>query len=283
MDKTNEKKNSLENKKELTQESIEQTKPKVKEQNKEDLGGERKRKQPNELSTKEEKQTLKKKIEQGSTTKVPLSHPFAPIVDKDCETLILGTFPSIKSFENTFYYGHPRNVFWKILSELFCEDLTKYKTKNDLNQARRKMVLDHHIAIWDCIGVAKRKKSNSLDSSLVTQRPNEIPKLLRSHPNLQTLCFTSRNAQNLFKKHFPLINLKQHVFPSPSPAYQRMNYEQKRDGFKKILQKIGLIESSSLNSRSRSKFVNTDTNSNEKRLKQKSIMDFFPKNKNKKK
>ena len=53
------------------------------------------------------------------TTENILTHPFKPIIFEDSEILILGTFPSIKSFENEFYYGHPKNQFWNILSIIF--------------------------------------------------------------------------------------------------------------------------------------------------------------------
>ena len=52
----------------------------------------------------------------GST---PAIHPFDPIIDENSKILILGSFPSIKSFENNFYYAHPRNQFWSILSAIF--------------------------------------------------------------------------------------------------------------------------------------------------------------------
>jgi hypoxanthine-DNA glycosylase len=52
----------------------------------------------------------------------PLKHPFKPIIDKNSKILILGTFPSIKSFEN-FYYGHPKNQFWKILASVYEENI----------------------------------------------------------------------------------------------------------------------------------------------------------------
>ena len=49
-------------------------------------------------------------------------HTFAPVYDKKSRVLILGTFPSVKSRENRFYYGHPRNRFWKVTAAVCgCE------------------------------------------------------------------------------------------------------------------------------------------------------------------
>lgn len=51
-----------------------------------------------------------------------VTHPFAPVVDENCRTLILGSFPSVKSRENGFYYGHPQNRFWQMLAAVYAED-----------------------------------------------------------------------------------------------------------------------------------------------------------------
>ena len=48
-------------------------------------------------------------------------HEFAPVYDADSTVLILGSFPSVKSREQQFYYGHPRNRFWKVIAELCNE------------------------------------------------------------------------------------------------------------------------------------------------------------------
>ena len=50
-------------------------------------------------------------------------HPFPPLFDKNSETLILGSFPSVKSREEMFFYGHPQNRFWKVLSAIFNENV----------------------------------------------------------------------------------------------------------------------------------------------------------------
>ena len=47
-----------------------------------------------------------------------LTHTFDPIYNKDSKILILGSFPSVKSRETDFYYGHPQNRFWKVLASV---------------------------------------------------------------------------------------------------------------------------------------------------------------------
>ena len=74
-----------------------------------------------------------------------VTHPFAPVVDENCRTLILGSFPSVKSRENGFYYGHPQNRFWKVISAVLHENVpTTIEEKKTLLSA-------NHVALWDTI------------------------------------------------------------------------------------------------------------------------------------
>ena len=70
-----------------------------------------------------------------------IEHPFPPVVDEGCRILILGSFPSVKSRSDGFFYGHPQNRFWKMLATVFDEDLPK-----DI-AAKRALLLRHHIAL----------------------------------------------------------------------------------------------------------------------------------------
>jgi TDG/mug DNA glycosylase family protein len=82
------------------------------------------------------------------------THPFDPIIDGRSKVLILGSFPSLKSFENNFYYAHPRNQFWPIMAALF-------ETVLEDNDARRTFALEHGIAMWDVYGALRRSRGNS--------------------------------------------------------------------------------------------------------------------------
>ena len=64
-------------------------------------------------------------------------HSINPIIDKNSEILILGSFPSVKSRENNFFYMHPQNRFWKILSNLYNEDFV-----NCLTAKKRELCLN---------------------------------------------------------------------------------------------------------------------------------------------
>ena len=72
-------------------------------------------------------------------------HPLAPVYDKDCRVLFLGTMPSPQSRADGFYYAHPRNRFWPVLAGIFGEPIPEG------TEARRDFCLRHHIALWDVL------------------------------------------------------------------------------------------------------------------------------------
>ena len=161
-------------------------------------------------------------------------HPFNPVIDKTSEILILGTFPSIKSFENEFYYGHPQNQFWKILASIFNENEPKsIEEKIDF-------LKKHKIALWDAICKCKRSKGNSRDDNLTDIKPCPLEDLLKKYPNIKKVAVTSRLAENVIKKNFknsPLSILHSPIYlPSPSPLNARMKINQKAEKWKELLQ-----------------------------------------------
>ena len=165
-----------------------------------------------------------------------IKHPFNPIIDENSEILILGTFPSIKSFENNFYYSHPKNQFWKILSIIFNEK--EPKTIEEKIEFLKK----HKIALWDTICECKRNKENSRDDNLTDIKPCPIDELIIKYPNIKKIAITSRLAEKILKKHFKNSNIKtlQHpiYLPSPSPLNARLNIKQKAKIWKELLQSM---------------------------------------------
>jgi len=149
----------------------------------------------------------------------PAIHPFDPIIYKNSKILILGSFPSIKSFENNFYYAHPKNQFWPILSAIF-------KRSANTSKERLELLKISNIALWDLVESCSRK--NSSDSNLKNIKPNDIISLLKNFPNIEAILFTGRKAEQLFKKHFSKrVDLPISLLPSPSPAYAVLSFEDK--------------------------------------------------------
>jgi len=155
-----------------------------------------------------------------------LAHPFQPIIYKDTETLILGSFPSIKSFENNFYYAHPSNAFWKIL-----EAVTTYPVNN--RDQKLWLLKEAKFGLWDMVRECSR--DNSLDSSLENEEVNDIATLLEKHSNIKKIAFTGKKAEALFQTHFSYLDIERIYLPSPSAAYAKMPLNDKIQIYKKKL------------------------------------------------
>ncbi len=161
-----------------------------------------------------------------------LAHPFKPVIFDDSKILILGTFPSLKSIENFFYYGHPRNQFWNILSIIYNDK------KPQSNKEKTEFLKKHKIALWDSICKCKRKDGNSRDDNLEILSPCNIENLIKKYPNIKKIAVTSRTAEKIIKKYFPFYTLHfPFVYlPSPSPLNARLTLQEKAGIWKKLLQ-----------------------------------------------
>ena len=103
-----------------------------------------------------------------------LEHPFEPVADERCTVLVLGSFPSVRSRANGFYYGHPRNRFWPMLARVYGEEVPK-----DI-PARKALLLRRHIALWDaalCCEV-----DGSMDQDIKNVTPTDLRKTLSHAP-----------------------------------------------------------------------------------------------------
>lgn len=154
------------------------------------------------------------------------SHPFEPIIFSNSEMLILGSFPSLKSFEYGFYYAHPKNQFWKLLSNIYDKKAESQAEKIELLKYTK-------IALWDVAKTCERK--NSADSNLKNIVPNDIKELLSSYPNIKLIFFTGRTAQKIFNTHFGHLGVSGVLLPSPSPAYAAVSFEAKLEIWRKTL------------------------------------------------
>ncbi|MDD5052786.1 MAG: DNA-deoxyinosine glycosylase [Sulfuricurvum sp.] len=157
------------------------------------------------------------------------THPFAPILDANTRILFLGSFPSIASFEQAFYYAHPRNAFWPIMESIFGEIL-------EFNEAKRLFCLEKGIGLWDVIGSCER--SNSSDTNLKNCIPNDFQKLLKDYPNIKALGFTGKKSHDLFQKYFKDLEVEKVLLPSTSPAHAAMKKEEKAKFYKGFLDKF---------------------------------------------
>lgn len=154
-----------------------------------------------------------------------VTHPFEPIYDKNSKILILGSFPSVKSRENNFYYAHPQNRFWKVLKRV-CNHQGNLITKEE----KTKFLLDNNIAIWDSIKECDIE--NSDDSSIKNAIPNDIEILLKNS-NIEKIFCNGNKSYEVFKKYHKDINAKVDVLPSTSPANARYTLDKLVDVWSK--------------------------------------------------
>ena len=139
-----------------------------------------------------------------------LVHPFPPTWDEHSEILILGSFPSVKSREMAYFYGHPQNRFWRVVAALY-EDNTPQTVEE-----RHAFLLRHHIALWDVI--ASCTIVGSSDSSIRDAVPNDIRPILAGAP-IREIYTNGQTAFRLYRKYLlPEIGREAVCLPSTSPA-----------------------------------------------------------------
>ena len=100
-------------------------------------------------------------------------HPIPPFYDSTSKILILGSFPSVKTRESGFFYGHPQNRFWPLMTALFREEKVPKTIDEKADLLRR-----HHIALWDSIHECDIIGSS--DSSIKNAVPNDISMILEA-------------------------------------------------------------------------------------------------------
>lgn len=137
-------------------------------------------------------------------------HPVEALFDENSEVLILGTFPSVKSREAKFFYGHPQNRFWRVMARM-CDS-----TVPDTIEDKKRLILDNNFALWDVIHSCEIQ--GSADSTIKNVVPNDISKIL-DNSKVSRIFVNGRKAESLYKKYIePSTGIKAVCLPSTSPA-----------------------------------------------------------------
>lgn len=155
-----------------------------------------------------------------------LSHPISPVYDSESRILILGSFPSVKSREQQFFYGHKQNRFWRVLAQVLdCAVPENIEQKRD-------MLLAHHIAVWDVI--ASCEITGSSDASIRDVVPNDLSCIL-SHADIRAIYTNGAKGHQLYKKYiFPVNGREAFLLPSTSPANAGYSLERLVEAWKVI-------------------------------------------------
>lgn len=149
--------------------------------------------------------------------KTRLNHPFGPLYDESSRVLILGSFPSVKSREQNFFYGHPQNRFWKVVSAIFEQPVPQ------TIEEKKQLILGNGLALWDSI--ASCEITGSSDSSIRNARANDIRIILDSC-NIERIYCNGRKSHELYKKYIePQTGREAVCLPSTSPANAQWTLE----------------------------------------------------------
>ena len=144
-------------------------------------------------------------------------HPIPPYYDKDSTVLILGSFPSVRSREQMFFYGHPQNRFWKVIAGVFDDDVPESISD------KKDFLTKHHIALWDVIGECDIKGSS--DASIENVVANDLSMIMNT-ANIQGIFVNGKTAEKYFIKYTEnAVGQKAVCLPSTSPANAAWNLE----------------------------------------------------------
>lgn len=137
-------------------------------------------------------------------------HPIPPVYDENSKALILGSFPSVASREVCFFYGHPQNRFWRVLSELLGVSMPCSVTD------KKKLLISHGIALWDVI--ASCEIIGSADSSIKDVVPNDLGMILKT-ADIRAVFVNGKTALKYYNKYLRDSLGKEAIcLPSTSPA-----------------------------------------------------------------
>ncbi len=139
-----------------------------------------------------------------------LEHPFGPLFSADSRILILGSFPSVKSREQQFFYGHPQNRFWRVIAAVFDEPVPA------TTEEKKKLILGHRLALWDAI--ASCVVTGSSDASIREVRPNDL-RIILDGCGIRRIYCNGRKSYEMYERYIlPETGREAACLPSTSPA-----------------------------------------------------------------
>lgn len=146
-----------------------------------------------------------------------ICHPFPPIYDGNSRILILGSFPSVKSREQLFFYGHPQNRFWRVTAAVYGSEAPCTIPE------KKEFLLSHGIALWDVI--ASCEITGSSDSSIKNAAVNDLSPILAA-ADIKRIFVNGQTAKRFYDRYTkPLIGREAAVLPSTSPANAAWTFE----------------------------------------------------------
>lgn len=158
------------------------------------------------------------------------THGIAPVYDACSRILILGSFPSVKSREYHFFYGHPQNRFWRVLSQVLDEPLPASV------EEKKSFLLKNRIAVWDVIESCDIEGSS--DSSIKNVVPNDLSRILTAAP-IRQIYTNGAVSHRLYEKYcLAAIGRPAVKLPSTSPANAAYSVERLKEHWNRILEDL---------------------------------------------
>ena len=152
---------------------------------------------------------------------------FEPVYDKNSKILILGSFPSVKSRLNGFYYGNKQNRFWKMLSQVFNESVS------DNIEKKKEFVLKHNIALYDVVLESDLQGSSDIELEKSNKKICDLSFLLPPFTKVKKIICNGKTAYKLlvdqFQTDIPILCLS-----STSPANPRYNFNEWKEALSLI-------------------------------------------------
>ena len=155
-----------------------------------------------------------------------ITHPIPPVYDSNSRILILGSFPSVKSREAMFFYGHPQNRFWKVVAAVFEEPVPVTVPE------RKAFLIRNRIAAWDVI--ASCRIEGSSDASIQDVTANDLRPILEA-ASIRQIYVNGRTAEKMYKKYTePVTGRSCICLPSTSPANAAWGMDRLLDSWSRI-------------------------------------------------
>ena len=157
---------------------------------------------------------------------IMITHPIEPIYNQKSKILLLGSFPSVKSREEGFFYGHPQNRFWKVLAAIFNENIPQ------TIHEKKEFLLNNKVAVWDVIHSCEI--TGSSDSSIKNVEVNDLTRILNT-ADIKQIFVNGKKAYSLYNKYMKQIVIKEAIcLPSTSPANAAWNIDRLVEAWKII-------------------------------------------------
>lgn len=156
-------------------------------------------------------------------------HPIPPLFNSESKTLILGSFPSVKSREAEFFYGHPQNRFWTVVSTIYGYE------KPQTVEEKKKLILDNNLALWDVIESCEIE--GSADSTISNVTANDLSIIIQNS-KIDRIFVNGKTAEKYYNKYtYPKTGIEAVCLPSTSPANAAWSIDKLVETWKTIKQK----------------------------------------------